>query len=104
MHIPPEALPSLWKNRVFQQLFWAHGLSLFGSGLSSLALGLLAYQLVGASASSVLGITLAIRIVVIVLVSPWSGQIAARFGARETILAGGIGVILASLMARRRNV
>ena len=86
MHIQPETIPSLWRNRIFQQLFWAHGLSLFGSGLSSLALGLLAYQLVGASASSVLGITLAIRIVVIVLVSPWSGQIAARFGARRVMV------------------
>ena len=40
MITPPESIPSLWKNRVFQQLFWAHGLSLVGSGLSSLALGL----------------------------------------------------------------
>jgi MFS family permease len=86
MTTPSESIPSLWKNRVFQQLFWAHGLSLFGSGLSSLALGLLAHQLVGASASSVLGVTLAIRIVVIVLCSPWSGQIAARWGARRVMV------------------
>jgi MFS family permease len=77
---------SLWKHRVFQQLFWAHALSLFGSGLSSLALGLLAHQLVGASASEVLGITLAIRIVVIVLCSPWSGQLAAKWGARRVMV------------------
>ncbi len=86
MSTQPEAIPSLWKHRVFQQLFWAHGLSLFGSGLSSLALGLLAHQLVGASASTVLGITLAIRIVVIVLCSPWSGQIAAKWGARRVMV------------------
>jgi MFS family permease len=86
MSTSPETIPSLWKNRVFQQLFWAHGLSLVGSGLSSLALGLLAHQLVGASASSVLGVTLAIRIIVIVIFSPWSGQIAARFGARRVMV------------------
>ena len=57
-----------------------------GSGLSSLALGLLAHQLVGASASEVFGVKLAIRIVVIVLCSPWSGQIAARFGARRVMI------------------
>lgn len=63
---PPSGISSsLWSHRVFQQLFWAHALSLFGSGLSSLALGLLAHQLVGASAAMVLGITLAIRIIVI---------------------------------------
>ena len=84
---PSGTSTSLWKHRVFQQLFWAHALSLFGSGLSSLALGLLAYQLVGASASTVLGVTLAIRIIVIVLISPWAGQIAARWGARQVMVA-----------------
>ncbi len=82
----PGDTTSLWRHRVFQQLFWAHALSLFGSGLSSLALGLLAHQLVGASASTVLGITLAIRIVVIVLCSPWSGQVAAKWGARRVMV------------------
>ena len=77
---------SLWSHRVFQQLFWAHALSLLGSGLSSLALGLLAHHLVGASASTVLGITLAIRIVVIVICSPWSGQVAAKWGARRVMV------------------
>ncbi|TAG09021.1 MAG: MFS transporter [Verrucomicrobia bacterium] len=83
MSTQPAPIPPLWKHRVFQQLFWAHALSLFGSGLSSLALGLLAHQLVGASASTVLGITLAIRIVVIVLCSPLAGQLAAKWGARR---------------------
>jgi MFS family permease len=82
----PTTAPTLWRHRVFQQLFWAHGLSLFGSGLSSIALGLLAHELVGASASQVLGITLAIRIVVIVLTSPWAGQLAARWGARRLMV------------------
>ena len=78
---------SLWSHRAFQQLFWAHALSLVGSGLSSLALGLLAHELVGASASSVLGITLAIRIAVIVFCSPWAGKLADHFGARRLMVA-----------------
>lgn len=78
---------SLWRHRAFQQLFWAHALSLIGSGLSSLALGLLAHQLVGASASTVLGITLAIRIVVIVFCSPWAGKLADHFGVRPLMVA-----------------
>jgi MFS family permease len=77
---------ALWSNRVFQKLFWAHVVSLVGSGVTSLALGLLAHALVGASASSVLGYTLAIRIGVIVLFSPWAGQIAERLGARSMMI------------------
>ena len=48
----------LWRHGTFQKLFWAHVISLVGSGLSSVALALLAHQLVGASASAVLGIIL----------------------------------------------
>lgn len=81
---------SLWRHRPFQQLFWAHALSLVGSGLSSLALGLLAHHLVGASASTVLGITLAIRIIVIVFCSPWAGKLADHFGARRLMIAADI--------------
>jgi len=48
--------PSLWRNSPFQRLFWAHSLSLLGTGITSIALGLLAHELVGASASVVLGV------------------------------------------------
>jgi len=85
--IPNETSSSLWRHRAFQQLFWAHALSLLGSGLTSVALGLLAHQLVGASASSVLGFTLAIRIVVIVLCSPWAGKLGDAMGPRKTMVA-----------------
>jgi len=78
---------SLWRNHRFVRLFAAHGVSLVGSGLSSVALGLLAHQLVGASASAVLGITLAIRIVVIVLCAPWAGWVSDRIGARAAMIA-----------------
>ncbi len=81
---------SLWRHGPFQKLFWAHVVSLIGSGLSSVALALLAHQLVGASAAAVLGVTLAIRIVVIVLCAPWAGQIAARFGARAILIGSDV--------------
>ena len=83
---PTGSEAALWANRVFQKLFWAHVVSLVGSGVTSLALGLLAHALVGASASSVLGYTLAIRIGVIVLFSPWAGQLAERLGARSMMI------------------
>ena len=80
----------LWRHGAFQKLFWAHVISLVGSGLSSVALALLAHQLVGASAAAVLGITLAIRIVVIVFFSPWAGQIAERCGARALMIGSNV--------------
>ena len=82
----PETDSPLWRHGVFQKLFWAHVISLIGSGLSSVALALLAHQLVGASAAAVLGVTLAIRIVVIVFCSPFAGQVAERFGARAVMI------------------
>jgi MFS family permease len=89
---------SLWRNAAFVRLFWAHVISLVGSGLSSLALGLLAHELVGASASIVLGITLAIRILVIVTCSPWAGFVADCWGPRVTMILSDIlraGVVIA---------
>ena len=49
-----EKTSGLWSNPIFQKLYWAHVISLLGSGISSVALGLLAHALVGASASQVL--------------------------------------------------
>lgn len=78
--------PSPWGVTAFRVLFAAHAISLLGTGLTSVALGLMAYELVGGAASSVLGWTLAIRIAVIVLASPWAGMLAARLGARRAMI------------------
>ena len=86
MNTESKLTANLWANGIFQKLYWAHVISLLGSGVSSVALGLLAHVLVGASASAVLGYTLTIRIAVIVLVSPWAGHIAERFGARALMI------------------
>lgn len=72
---------------MFVRLFVAHASSLIGSGLSSVALGLLAHQLVGASASIVLGITLTIRIVVVVFAAPWAGLAARWMGSKRAMIA-----------------
>lgn len=82
----PFSPSSLWRNIPFVRLYCAQIVSLIGSGLSSVALGLLAHQLVGASASAVLGITLTIRIVMIVLCAPWAGHVADRIGERTTMI------------------
>lgn len=76
----------LWRNGGFSLLFGAHTISLFGAALTSVALGLLAYELVGAAVSQVLGVTLTIRIVVIVLLSPFAGAVAAWLGSKTTLI------------------
>ncbi|RVW05345.1 MFS transporter [Rhodococcus xishaensis] len=57
-------------NRSFRRLFAAQVVALVGTGLLTVALGLLAYDLAGAQAGAVLGTALAIKMVAYVLVAP----------------------------------
>ena len=77
---------SLWANRRFTTLFAAHVASLIGSGIGSVALALLAEEIVGTSAATVLAITLTIRIAIIVFVAPTAGQLADRLGRKTTMI------------------
>lgn len=61
---------SLLANRVYRHLFGAQVVALVGTGLATVALGLLAYRLAGASAGQVLGTAFAIKMVAYVLVAP----------------------------------
>ncbi|MEX2381036.1 MAG: MFS transporter [Opitutales bacterium] len=78
---------SLWRNGSFFRLFVAHAISLVGNSFTAVALGLLAHELVGAAVSEVVGVTLTIRIIVVVFISPFSGQLADFFSVRATLLA-----------------
>lgn len=80
----------LWKNRGFVHLFWAHAISLIGASLTAVALGLLAHQLVGAAVSTVLGITLTIRIAVVVVFSPFAGAVGDRLGSKATLICADV--------------
>jgi MFS family permease len=83
---PPPPEHPLWRNRAFTRLFWAHSISLLGASLSSVAIGLLAHELVGTSVSQVVGIALTIRIAVVVFLSPFAGMVADKFGTKATLL------------------
>ena len=52
---------SLLKNRTYRHLFLAQVVALVGTGLATVALGLLAYRLAGKDAGAVLGTALAIK-------------------------------------------
>ncbi len=58
------------RNPVYRRLFAAQVLSLLGTGLATVALGLLAFELAGADAGVVLGTALAIKMICYVGVAP----------------------------------
>jgi MFS family permease len=60
-------------NRVYRRLFLAQVSALVGTGVMTVALALLAYELAGEAAGAVLGIALTLRIVAFVLISPVIG-------------------------------
>ncbi len=60
-------------DRTYRHLFGAQILSLVGTGLMTVALGLLAFDLAGADAGAVLGTALAIKMVAYVGIAPIAG-------------------------------
>jgi len=58
------------KHPVFRRLFGAQMLALVGTGLATVALALLAYELAGPNAGAVLGTALAIKMIAYVVLAP----------------------------------
>ncbi|MET1412854.1 MFS transporter [Roseibium sp. HPY-6] len=77
---------SVLANRTYRHLFAAQFIALFGTGLMTVALALLAYDLAGANAGAVLGTALAIKMVVYVILSPLAGGFAARLPRRSFLV------------------
>ena len=57
-------------NRTYRHLFFAQVIALLGTGLATVALGLLAFDLAGADAGIVLGTALAIKMLAYIGVAP----------------------------------
>src|SRR5215218_5636634 len=74
-------------NRTYRHLFAAQVIALVGTGLLTVALGLLAYQLAGAEAGVVLGTALAIKMVAYVGVAPIVGAFANQLPRRAFLVA-----------------
>lgn len=76
------------KHRAYRHFFAAQVGSLIGTGMMTVALGLLAYHLAGPGhASVVLGTALAIKMVVYVLVSPIVASFAARWPRKPLLVS-----------------
>lgn len=67
---------SVLANRTYRHLFLAQVIALVGTGLATVALGLLAFEIAGASAGAVLGTALAIKMIAYVLIAPVAGAFA----------------------------
>jgi MFS family permease len=76
---------SVLRHPVYRTLFAAQVLSLIGTGLTTVALALLAYKLAGANAGVVLGTALALKMIAYVIVAPIAGAFAAGV-PRRTLL------------------
>ena len=66
------------RNPTYTKLFAAQASALIGTGLLTVALGLLAYQIAGGDAGVVLSTALTIRIVAFVLISPVMAAVVTR--------------------------
>jgi H+ antiporter protein len=75
------------QNRTYRHLFLAQVVALIGTGLLTVALGLLAYDLAGADAGAVLGTALAIKMVAYVGLAPIVGAFADRLPRRAFLVA-----------------
>lgn len=72
----------LLANRDFRRLFSAQIVALFGTGLATVALGLLAYELAGPKAGAVLGTALTIKMVMYVVIAPLAAAYVDRLPRR----------------------
>lgn len=74
-------------NLTYRHLFAAQVLSLLGTGLTTVALGLLAFDLAGADAGAVLGTALAIKMIAYVGIAPVAGAFVHLVPRRNLLVA-----------------
>jgi MFS family permease len=78
---------SILANRTYRHLFAAQIIALLGTGLATVALGLLAWNIAGDDAGVVLGTALAIKMVAYVTLAPLASALAVQV-PRRTMLVG----------------
>lgn len=78
---------SILADRTYRHLFLAQVVALLGTGLATVALGLLAYDLAGDDAAMVLGTVFTIKMVAYVGIAPVAGAFADRVNRRKLLVA-----------------
>ena len=74
-------------NPSFRKLFTAQIIALVGTGLSTVGLSLLAYNLAGENAGAVLGIALACKMIAYVFFAPIVGGLVHRFARKPFLIS-----------------
>jgi len=74
-------------SRTYRHLFFAQLIALVGTGLATVALGLLAYDIAGKQAGAVLGTALAIKMIAYIGVAPIAGAFADRVPRKSLLVA-----------------
>lgn len=77
---------SILANRTYRHLFAAQVIALIGTGLMTVALGLLAFEIAGDRAGAVLGTALAIKMIAYVGVAPIAGSLAGHVSRRSFLV------------------
>ncbi|MFM9373354.1 MFS transporter [Streptomyces sp. Da 82-17] len=75
----------LFAHRDYRRLFGAQVIALFGTGLTTVALGLLAYDLAGPDAGLVLGTALTVKMVMYVVIAPLAAAYVDRLPRRRLL-------------------
>jgi len=83
----PVTMTTPLANRTYRRLFTAQVIALLGTGLSTIALALIAYDLAEGNAGTVLGTALALKMVAYVGIAPIVGGFAHRLPRRPLLIA-----------------
>lgn len=75
------------RNRTYRHLFLAQVVALVGTGLATVALGLLAFDLAGGNAGQILGTALAIKMLAYIGVAPIAAAFADKWPRRNVLVA-----------------
>ena len=87
MIAPTVSLGSVLANTAFRRLFTAQVVALVGTGVLTVALGLLAYDIAGSSAGAVLGTALAIKMIAYVGVAPIVSALTDRLPRKRVLVS-----------------
>jgi MFS family permease len=78
---------SILANRTYRHLFAAQVIALLGTGLATVALALLAFELAGKEAGAVFGTALAIKMVAYVGIAPFAAAVTSRLPRRAALVS-----------------
>ncbi len=78
---------SLLRHPIFRRLYAAQVISLLGTGLATVALGLLAFELAGENAGRVLGTALAIKMIAYVGIAPLAQALLGKYPTKAVLIA-----------------